>query len=102
MIQEAYVHGVSTRAVDDLVQAMGASGVNKSQVSRLCAELNERVGAFLDRPIESTGPRSTAPILSNASMERSSGARTLSAFSPMKPPSLMFGPGAREMVLGGP
>ncbi len=46
VIQEAYVHGVSTRAVDDLVQAMGASGVSKSQVSRLCAGLDERVGAL--------------------------------------------------------
>ncbi len=50
VIQEAYVHGVSTRAVDDLMRAMGASGVSKSQVSRLCAELDERVGAFLARP----------------------------------------------------
>lgn len=56
VIQEAYVHGVSTRAVDDLVQAMGASGVSKSQGSRLCAELDERVGAFLSRPIEGEWP----------------------------------------------
>jgi transposase len=56
VIQEAYVHGVSTRAVDDLVQAMGASGVSRSQVSRLCAELDERVGAFLSRPIEGEWP----------------------------------------------
>src|SRR3712207_6982480 len=41
VIQEAYVHGISTRAVDDLVKAMGASGVSKSQVSRLCAEIDE-------------------------------------------------------------
>lgn len=47
---------MSTRAVDDLVQAMGASGVSKSQVSRLCAELDERVGAFLNRPIEGEWP----------------------------------------------
>ena len=40
MIQEAYVHGISTRAVDDLVKAMGASGISKSQVSRLCAEID--------------------------------------------------------------
>ena len=46
VIQEAYIHGVSTRAVDDLVQAMGMSGVSKSQVSRLCAELDERVVLF--------------------------------------------------------
>ena len=61
VIQEAYVHGVSTRAVDDLVQAMGASGVSKSQVSRLCAELDERVGAFLSRPIEG-GRRIRRPV----------------------------------------
>ncbi len=56
MIQEAYIHGVSTRSVDDLVQAMGASGISKSQVSRLCAEIDERVNAFLDRPIEGEWP----------------------------------------------
>jgi transposase-like protein len=46
VIQEAYVHGISTRAVDDLVKAMGGSGVSKSQVSRLCAEIDERVNAL--------------------------------------------------------
>src|SRR3954451_756213 len=56
VIQEAYVHGVSTRAVDDLVKAMGASGISKSQVSRLCAEIDERVNAFLARPIEGAWP----------------------------------------------
>src|SRR3984885_14725419 len=55
-IQEAYVHGISTRSVDDLVQAMGCSGVSKSQVSRLCAEIDERVQAFLHRPIEGDWP----------------------------------------------
>src|SRR5262245_55564077 len=54
--QEAYVHGVSTRSVDDLVQAMGMTGVSKSQVSRLCAEIDERVHAFLNRPIEGSWP----------------------------------------------
>jgi transposase-like protein len=56
VIQEAYVHGVSTRSVDDLVKAMGASGVSKSQVSRLVAEIDERVNAFLGRPIEGEWP----------------------------------------------
>ena len=56
VIQEAYVHGISTRAVDDLVKAMGSSGVSKSQVSRLCEEIDERVNAFLSRPIEGTWP----------------------------------------------
>jgi transposase-like protein len=46
------VHGVSTRAVDDLVKAMGAGGMSKSQVSRLCTEIDERVNAFLARPLE--------------------------------------------------
>ena len=56
VIQEAYVHGVSTRAVDDLVKAMGGSGVSKSQVSRLCEEIDERVNAFLSRPLEGAWP----------------------------------------------
>jgi putative transposase len=42
--------------VDDLVKALGMSGISKSQVSRLCEEIDERVKAFLDRPIEGTGP----------------------------------------------
>ena len=56
VIQEAYVHGVSTRSVDELVKALGMSGISKSQVSRLCAEIDERVGAFLNRPIEGDWP----------------------------------------------
>jgi transposase-like protein len=56
VIQEAYVHGISTRSVDDLVRAMGMEGVSKSQVSRLCAEIDERVRDFLARPIEGDWP----------------------------------------------
>jgi putative transposase len=56
VIQEAYVQGVSTRSVDALVQAMGGTGVSKSEVSRLCGEIDERVGAFLNRPIEGEWP----------------------------------------------
>jgi hypothetical protein len=56
VVQEAYVHGVSTRSVDDLVQAMGMSGISKSQVSRLCAEIDEKVKAFQARPIEGDWP----------------------------------------------
>jgi putative transposase len=56
VIQEAYIHGVSTRSVDDLVKALGMSGVSKSQVSRLCAEIDERVTAFLERPLEGDWP----------------------------------------------
>src|SRR5258708_9818651 len=56
VIQEAYIQGVSTRSVDELVKAMGMSGISKSQVSRLCGEIDERVHAFLDRPIEGDWP----------------------------------------------
>jgi putative transposase len=56
VIQEAYVQGISTRSVDELVKAMGMTGISKSQVSRLCAEIDARVGAFLDRPIEGDWP----------------------------------------------
>ena len=56
VIQEAYIQGISTRSVDDLVQAMGGTGVSKSQVSRLCQEIDERVSAFLNRPIEGEWP----------------------------------------------
>jgi transposase-like protein len=56
VIQEAYIQGVSTRSVDDLVKAMGASGVSKSQVSRLCEEIDDKVNAFLERPIEGEWP----------------------------------------------
>jgi putative transposase len=58
VIQEAYIHGISTRAGDDLVKvkAMGAGGMSKSQVSRLCAEIDERVNAFLSRPLEGAWP----------------------------------------------
>jgi len=56
VIQEAYIQGVSTRSVDDLVQAMGGTGVSKSQVSRLCEEIDARVKAFLERPLEGDWP----------------------------------------------
>jgi putative transposase len=56
VIQEAYIQGISTRSVDDLVKAMGMSGISKSQVSRLCQEIDERVTAFLERPIEGDWP----------------------------------------------
>ncbi|HEX6014936.1 MAG TPA: IS256 family transposase [Geminicoccaceae bacterium] len=56
VIQEAYIQGVSTRSVDELVKAMGTSGISKSQVSRLCEEIDERVSAFLGRPLEGDWP----------------------------------------------
>ena len=56
VIQEAYVQGISTRSVDELVKALGMTGISKSQVSRLCEEIDERVEAFLTRPIEGDWP----------------------------------------------
>lgn len=56
VVQEAYIQGISTRSVDDLVKAMGMTGISKSQVSRLCEEIDVRVKAFLDRPIEGDWP----------------------------------------------
>lgn len=52
VVMEAYVHGVSTRKVDDLVKALGAdTGISKSEVSRICGNLDEDVAAFRDRPL---------------------------------------------------
>src|SRR5919106_1589890 len=56
VIQEAYVQGISTRSVDELVKAMGMSGISKSQVSRLCEEIDDKVQTFLRRPIEGDWP----------------------------------------------
>ena len=69
VIQEAYIQGISTRSVDDLVKALGMTGISKSQVSRVCEDIDagvpkaacrlgvgERVGEFLDRRIEGDWP----------------------------------------------
>ena len=56
VVQEAYIQGISTRSVDDLVRAMGMSGISKSQVSKLCQEIDERVASFLERPLEGDWP----------------------------------------------
>ena len=56
VIQEAWVGGVSTRRVDDLVQAMGLAGISKSTVSKLCKDIDDRVNAFLDRPLAGEWP----------------------------------------------
>src|ERR1700756_5943311 len=56
VIQEAYVQGVSTRSVDELVKAMGMSGISKSQVSRLCGEIDDKIATFLNRPLEGDWP----------------------------------------------
>lgn len=56
VVQEAWIQGVSTRKVDDLVQAMGMSGISKSQVSSLCKDIDERVGSFLNRRLDGEWP----------------------------------------------
>jgi transposase-like protein len=56
VIQEAYIQGVSTRSVDDLVKALGMSGISKSQVSRLCEDIDGRVKTFLNRTLEGEWP----------------------------------------------
>jgi transposase-like protein len=56
VVQEAYVQGVSTRSVDELVKAMGMTGISKSQVSRLCEEIDGKIHAFLTRPLEGDWP----------------------------------------------
>ena len=56
VVQEAYVQGVSTRSVDELVKAMGMSGISKSQVSRLCGEIDGKIATFLERPLEGDWP----------------------------------------------
>src|SRR5260221_296611 len=56
VIQEAYIQGVSTRSVDELGKAMGMTGISKSQVSRLCEEIDGKIAAFLNRPLEGDWP----------------------------------------------
>jgi putative transposase len=56
VVQEAYVHGVSTRKVDELVKALGMGGISKSRVSELCEELDEEVERFRSRPLEGAYP----------------------------------------------
>lgn len=56
VVQEAYVHGVSTRKVDELVKALGMGGISKSRVSELCEELDAEVERFRNRPLEGSYP----------------------------------------------
>ena len=56
VVQEAYVHGVSTRKVDELVKALGMGGISKSRVSELCEELDEEVERFRGRSLEGSYP----------------------------------------------
>jgi hypothetical protein len=81
VIQETYVQGVSIRSVDDLVHPMGMSGISKSQVSRLCGEIDEKVKAFLARPIEGDWCRSHSLPKMNCSWPAFSKAQAFSRCS---------------------
>lgn len=61
VVQEAYVHGVSTRKVDDMVKALGVGWISKSEVTRICAELDTAVTAFRTRPL--TGEHKAADVI---------------------------------------
>jgi transposase-like protein len=56
VVQKAYVQGVSTRSVDELVQPMGMTGISKSHVSRLCGKIDDKVQTFLNRPLDGDWP----------------------------------------------
>jgi putative transposase len=56
VVQEAYVHGVSPRKVDELVKALGMEGISKSRVSELCGKLDQQVERFRNRPLEGSHP----------------------------------------------
>ena len=71
VIQQAYVEGVSTRRVDDLVKALGCEGISKSQVSRICQELDVVVDSFLGRPLD--GGRLPLPVAGRTDPEGQGG-----------------------------
>ncbi len=79
VVAQAYLQGVSTRRVEDLVRAMGVDGMDKSTVSRLAAVLDEDVRGFRERP---TGDRSVQPTAWSDSIARSRGVPMSSASSP--------------------
>src|SRR5260370_9288008 len=56
VVQEAYIHGVSTRAVDNLAEALGIKSISKDQVSRICKELDAQVNAFRTRRLDGEFP----------------------------------------------
>jgi putative transposase len=73
VVQEAYVHGVSTRKVDELVKALGMGGISKSRVSELCEELDEEVERFRSRPLEGSYPYISGSTLPTSRPARTAG-----------------------------
>lgn len=70
VVQEAYLHGVSTRKVDELMKALGLDGVSKSEVSRICGELDPLVEAFRTRPLVGEHPYLKRPGFVGRSIPR--------------------------------
>jgi putative transposase len=113
VIQEAYVQGVSTRRVDALVQALGMTGISKSQVSRLCEELDGVVARFRSRRLEGPYPyiwldatfvkvrldgRVVAMAVVIATSVRASGEREVLGFDVGPSEDGAFGVGARHRL----
>ena len=89
VIQQAYVEGVSTRRVDDLIKALGCDGISSSQVSRICEQLDEVVESFLGRPLDG------GPILSKTHVRPGPGMGTRG------PPLVSLGDGGGGQAQGG-
>ena len=102
VIQQAYVEGVSTRRVDDLIKALGCDGISSSQVSRICEQLDEVVESFLGRPLEGGpyrelhGPLDTPPgntmAVENAAVGSRVGMEVVRSWLPHGPPTMMPDP----------
>jgi hypothetical protein len=76
VVQEAYIHGVSTRAVDALAEALGLKGISKDQVSRICKELDAQVHAFRTRPLDAEYPY----LMLDATFESAASSRPAAVF----------------------
>ena len=104
VIQEAWIGGVSTRRVDEIAQAMGLSGISKSQVSKLCKDIDERVKAFLERPLEGDWPYLwTVPAMQGLLRQfgQRSAAAIYSVFGATSLPTLMRYADWRPIILAG-
>lgn len=86
-LQEAWIGGVSTRRVDDLVQAMGLTGISKSTVSKLCRDIDERVKDFLDRPLTGLIRMNSVPQTEFPTVQWTVGAVNGPTFGSMRPTS---------------
>lgn len=100
VIQEAYVQGISTRSVDELVKAMGGSGVSKSQVSRLCSSMPNRPTVGPSARSTSAGATVAGPMKAMRRKKRSVVRSQYWALSVMLPPRSAMVPLTAAMILG--